>query len=125
MGEDYLSKELEEFNREKERIRKIVGEIGGKHHSKRHLYINLIFLSIVVVTFLMGAIFHKIELALSLELGVLLVSIKIAWMIHDQQKTNHFQFWILNSLEFRINEIHKRAKKIERKLEESEKTEEE
>ena len=79
----------------------------------------------MLVTFLMGAIFHKIELALSLELGVLLVSIKIAWMIHDQQKTNHFQFWILNSLEFRINEIHKRAKKIERKLEEIEKTEEE
>jgi hypothetical protein len=122
--DDYLSKELEEFNREKERIRKIVGSIGGKQHVKHHLYINLVFLGIVIITFLLGAIFHKIELTLSLELGVLLVSVKIAWMIHDQQKTNHFQFWILNSLEFRINEIHKRTKQIEKKLEEFEENKE-
>ena len=30
----------------------------------------------------------------------------------------HFQFWLLNSLEFRLNEIDKKARNIERTLKE-------
>jgi len=41
------------------------------------------------------------------------VSIKIIWMIHQQQKIDHFQFWILNSIEFRLNEIVRRTRIIE------------
>ena len=33
------------------------------------------------------------------------------------QKSMHFQFWILNSIEIRINELDKRQKKIEKILE--------
>jgi hypothetical protein len=49
----------------------------------------------------------------SLELGVLLVSVKIIWMIHKQAKVEHFQFWILNSIEFRLNEITKSVRRLE------------
>ena len=34
-------------------------------------------------------------------------------MIHEQQKVNHFQFWILTSLEYRINEIYKKVSVLE------------
>jgi hypothetical protein len=37
-------------------------------------------------------------------------------MIYSQHKFNHFLFWILNSLEFRMNNIYSRIKKIERML---------
>ena len=53
---------------------------------------------------------------ISLELGVLLVSIKIVFMIHSQQKVNHFEFWILNSIEYRMNDISKMVRKMERRL---------
>ncbi|MFO8064252.1 MAG: hypothetical protein R6V29_06410, partial [Spirochaetia bacterium] len=53
---------------------------------------------------------------ISLEIGILLVSIKIIWMIHSQHKFNHFQFWILNSIEFRMNNVDKRVKNVERKV---------
>jgi hypothetical protein len=45
-------------------------------------------------------------------------------MFYESQRASHFQFWILNSLEFRINEIYKKVKKIEKELEVLKKVEE-
>lgn len=42
---------------------------------------------------------------IALETGVLLVSLKIIWMIHRNMKITHFQFWILHSIDTRLNEI--------------------
>ena len=109
-----LEKELEEFKKEKERVRNIVGRIGGSNNVSHKKNINILFLSIVVAVFFTGGIFHKIPFALSIEIGVLLASLKIAWMIHRQEKVNHFQFWMLTSLEFRMNEISKKIKRMER-----------
>ncbi len=108
-----LRRELEDFQNEKEELKEVIGRIGGKNKSRTNKLINIVFLSCVVAIFILGAILHKISMALSLEIGVLLVSLKIAWMIHEQEKTNHFQFWMLNSLEYRINEISKKMKSQE------------
>jgi hypothetical protein len=51
----------------------------------------------------------------SLEVGVLLVSLNIIWMIHKQTKVEHFQFWILNSIEYRPNDIAKRIQRLEKR----------
>ena len=48
------------------------------------------------------------EWLLLLEVAVLLVSLKIIWMIHKQSKVDHFQFWILNSIEFQMNMLTRR-----------------
>ena len=50
-----------------------------------------------------------------LLIGVLLVSVKIIWMIHKQTKVEHFQFWILNSIEFRLNAISKKLTQMEKR----------
>jgi len=50
---------------------------------------------------------------MSMELALLLVSLKIIWMIHRQSKVDHFQFWVLNSIEFQINIMSKRLKDLE------------
>jgi hypothetical protein len=52
----------------------------------------------------------------SLEVAVLLVSIKIIWMIHKGTKVEHFQFWVLNSIEFRLNDLSRHVREIEKKL---------
>ena len=120
-----LRKELEQFQKEKEKIRNLVGQIGGAASDKRDKAINIFFIILLISllsTDLIGHIFDiemPIPPILSLELGILLVSIKIIWMIHKQAKIEHFQFWILNSIEFRLNEVSKKLKRIEENMKES------
>ncbi len=109
---EQLIRELEEFKTEKEKIRKLVGQIGSVKYAERDKRINLIFLIFVGLIFMfdiLRLVFH-IEITslppiLSLEVALMLVSIKIVWMIHKQTRIEHFQFHILNSIEFRLNEL--------------------
>jgi len=118
-----LESDLEHFKQEKEKIRNIVGEIGGKGSVKQDLIINLVFLSVIIILFVFDVLRHLLHIEIplpplfSIEIGVLLVSIKIIWMIYKQTKVEHFQFWILNSIEFRLNNLSKQMNDLEKKLE--------
>jgi len=117
-----LEQELKQFREEKEQIRNLVGRIGGKHDQKRDTILNILFIAMLSAIFIADTCHHLFGMHLpfppqfSLEIGVLLVSIKIMWMMHKQTKVEHFQFWILNSIEFRLNDISKRMRKIEQTI---------
>jgi predicted RND superfamily exporter protein len=117
-----LQEELDHFRHEKEKVRNLVGQIGGVKSTKRDTVITVIFAIAIFVVFLFDVLRHFIGVEIplpplfSLGLGVLLVSAKIIWMIHKQAKVEHFQFWILNSIEFRLNDIAKKIDKIEERL---------
>jgi hypothetical protein len=113
--EDLLG-EIEEFEREREQLKEVLGRIGGRSFSKKDNWINIGFLVLILVLFVLELTTEFLPRLISLELGVLLVSVKIVFMIHSQQKVNHFEFWILNSIEYRMNDISKRVKKMERHL---------
>jgi hypothetical protein len=119
---DTLQHELEQFRAEKEKIRLLVGQIGGRATVRRDRMVNAIFIALLLVLFAADLLrhFHFISLpfptVFSLEIGVLLVSVKIVWMIHKQSRIEHFQFWILNSIEFRLNDLSKRFRAIEARL---------
>ncbi len=104
---EQLLKELDMFNQERDRVRHLIGEIGGTKYSKKDNIINLVFLGVIVTLFTLELTTHFMPTFISLEVSILLVSIKIVWMIHSQHKYNHFVFWILNSIEFRVNELAK------------------
>ena len=53
--DEHLRQELDEFKKEKERIRNIVGEIGGKNN-KQHKIVSLIFVLLIGVLLLSEAI---------------------------------------------------------------------
>ena len=103
---DSLREELEQFKKEKDSIRKIVGQVGGVQANKRDKIITYGFIVAILLLLLVDVLRHVLGLNVplpplfSLELGVLLVSLKIVWMMHKQAKIDHFQFWILNSIEF-------------------------
>ncbi len=128
MDQKFLENEMENYKREQEKVKKLIGSIGATHSSRNHKILNGIFLIVVVGSFFAGGVLHYIPFNLSIELGVLLVSIKIAWMIHEQQKVNHFQFWILNSIELRLNSLQTNFKKLQKEVkkyrEETERVEE-
>ncbi|RLW70468.1 MAG: hypothetical protein B6D68_00775 [spirochete symbiont of Stewartia floridana] len=109
-----LLAEIVEFEREREQLKEVLGRIGGRMFSKKDLWINLLFLVLVLSLFILEITTHFLPSAVSLEIGILLVSVKIILMIHTQQKVNHFQFWILNSIEFRMNDMAKRVRRIEK-----------
>ena len=117
-----LLEELEQFRKEKERIRMLVGQIGGKHSQKKDSIINIVFIIAMVGLFILDLSRHMFHINVplpqmfSIELAVLLVSIKIIWMIHKGTKVEHFQFWVLNSIEFRLNDLSKHIREIEKKL---------
>jgi hypothetical protein len=117
--ENQLRQELEEFQQEKEQIKEMIGRIGGRSYTRKDNIINAIFLAVIVFFFVMEVGFGLIPAFVSLEISVLLVSVKIVWMIHSHNKFYHFQFWVLNSIEFRINELSKKVRSLDNRIENS------
>ena len=120
---EILRQELEQYRNEKERIRRIIGQIGGKRSRKKEQVINIVFILVVALLFGFDVLREKLHITIidiptivSIELAVFLVSLKIIWMIHRQTKVEHFQFWILNSIEFQINMLSQKLKEIESRL---------
>ena len=121
-----LQEELDHYREEREKIRALIGEIGGAGFSKRDRAINLVFIGLVAILFAWDICLHfgvlpesfrsALPPLISLETAILLVSVKIIWMMHQQARVEHFQFWILNSIEFRLNEMAKRFRTIEKAL---------
>jgi len=117
-----LKDELKSFRQEKEKIRKIMEQVGGARQTKQDVIINIVFISAISLLFLgdiLRHIFHldvPLPTMFSIEIGVLLVSLKIVWMMHKQTKVEHFQFWILNSIEFRLNDLSKKIEKMRKEL---------
>jgi hypothetical protein len=106
-----LKQELEYFQQEKERVRAIIGKIGGVPKFQTKL-INIIFVSIIMVSVVISIIGGESLRLLMIELATVTLSAKIIYMIHLQMRINHFQFWILSSIEWRINETIKHMKQL-------------
>ena len=116
-----LEKELIAFREEKEKIRGIIGQIGGAQSKRTDRILNILFIIVLmglitvdITRHFVGAL-AWIPSLFSLEIGVMLVSLKIIWMIHKQAKVEHFQFWILNAIEFRLNEISNKVNELSKK----------
>lgn len=114
-----LEDELRSYREEKEKIRNIIGQIGGEEDRRRDRLINIIFISLLLILMTMDILGHiypalkVMPTLISLEIAVLMVSLKVIWMIHKQAKVEHFQFWILNAIEFRLNEVVKRLRDLD------------
>ena len=117
-----LQSELAQFQQEKDQIKSVIGTIGGNTTTKQDGVISTVFVVLILALFLLDLLREVLHIHMplpplfSLQIGVLLVSLKIIWMMHKQMKVEHFQFWILNSIEFRINDIAKKQKRLEELL---------
>ena len=106
-----LKQELEHFQQEKERVRAIVGKIGGVPTFNTKLA-NWIFIVIIVITLAISIIGGKRYQLLMIEIATVALSVKIIYMIHCQMKINHFKLWMLSSIEWRLNEMIKHVRKF-------------
>ena len=108
-----LKMELEHFEQEKERVRAIIGKIGGVPRFSTKL-INFLFIAVIIVAGIISIFSGERLRLLMIELTTVMLSVKIIYMIHYQMRVNHFKFWILSAIEWRINEMMVRIKKIEK-----------
>ncbi len=108
-----LRKELEYFQKEKERVRAIVGKIGGVPKTQARL-INALFVIIIVLSVIVSIVAGEKWRWLTIEVATVTLSLKIIYLIHSQMRATHFEFWILSSLEWRINEMVKHLRDLKR-----------
>ena len=101
-----LKEELEKFQQEKERVRAIVGKIGGVPAAQTKI-INIIFTVSIAAFLLVSIVGGKNIRPLMMELTIVALSIKIVFLIHLQSKVNHFQLWVMSAIEWRMNEMMK------------------
>jgi hypothetical protein len=113
---DDLKRELEHFEKEKERIRAIVGQVGGIPKSRVKL-VNALFIVVLLVSVVITLIADEKWRWLMIELATVTLSIKIIYLMHAQMRVAHFEFWILSSLEWRVNEIMKQLRQLKKQVE--------
>jgi hypothetical protein len=109
-----LRKQIEQFKQEKERVRAIVGRVGGMPtvHVK---VLNIVFIVFVAVCLVITLYYARsIEIIMG-ELAIAAVSVKLMYLMHSQARVNHFQLWILSSLEWRLSEMVRDLAEIQRK----------
>jgi hypothetical protein len=113
-AEHELESEIRDYLKEKDRIRDILGKIGGKP-GQREKAINILFIVLVALTFVTATVSPLVR-EVSLEVAILLVSVKLIYVLSQNAKINHFQFWMLSTLEWRLNEMAKDISKMEKSL---------
>lgn len=109
-----LKDEMEAFRKEKERVRAIVGKIGGIPDFNTKTF-NILFMILIFVCLIVALVSSGTLKLAAFELAIAALSAKIIYMIHNQNRVNHFQLWILTSLEWRLNEILKAIKQNSKK----------
>ncbi|MEA2077623.1 MAG: hypothetical protein U9O95_06350 [Candidatus Marinimicrobia bacterium] len=121
-----LEAQLKAYQEERERIKQLMGQIGSSSDIQRDKIVNWVFIVMIIFLFAFDIARHFLHWEniplpplFSIEIGILLVSIKIIWMISRQSKVDHFQFWILNSIEFRINNLSRQLNEVQSSIEEA------
>jgi len=113
--ESFTREEVEEFIREKEKIRKIVGQIGGRPTTTGKILNGIMLFAILATLVAAPFLPHELELP-AVEVGLVLLSLKLFMFLHNESKVIHFQFWMLSSLEWRINDNNKRLARIDENI---------
>ena len=104
-----LAEEIKQFKREKERIRSIVGRIGGVPSTRQRMF-NVLFGVVIAACFTVSIVTQGRLVLPMIEIGVILISLKIMYLLHTFSRQVHFMFWVLSSIEWRLNEMDKRVK---------------
>jgi hypothetical protein len=113
-----LKKELANFEKEKERVRAIVGQIGGVPKTQAR-FVNGLFIAIVAISVVISILAPEEWRLILIEVATVTLSIKIIYLMHAQMRMGHFEFWILSSLEWRVNEVVKQMRQLRKDLDQT------
>ncbi len=101
-----------------EQIRQFAPSVNsfGFASTKKQTSVNIIIVAGVIFSFTMAFYYKGFLQALALEVGLFLLSIKLAYFMHNVIKFNHYLFWILNSLEMHMLNLKKEVEELNKRL---------
>ena len=108
-----MDEEIETFIKEKEKIRKVMDGIEKIKRGRLSKIMDVGFIALLVFLGIARFVFNWVDNILSLELGLILISVKIVWLIKMQNNYNHFIFMIMHTIDQHQNEIEKKLERIE------------
>jgi hypothetical protein len=117
LNEKEVKEEVEQYKKEKEKIRKLLDSISSTKNGILNKVMDYGFILLLILLVFARFVFGIIDNILSLELGLLLLSIKIIWLIKIQNNYNHFIFMIMHTLDHHQLKILEELKEIEKKME--------
>ena len=77
---------------------------------------NAIFIVILAISVILSVILGGKWQMIMIELATVTLSLKIIYLIHCQVKVNHFKFWILSSIEWRLNDVKKQIVQLRKEI---------
>ncbi|MEW6534080.1 MAG: hypothetical protein AB1454_00495 [Candidatus Auribacterota bacterium] len=76
-------------------------------NTRRHVVINSIIFSISIVSFSLAIFLRGFLQAAALEIGLLLLSIKLMYFMYNTLKFNHYLFWVFQSFDMKLIDMKK------------------
>ncbi len=114
--DESLKEDLRQYEREQKEWRKMIARSKIQENARLFDFINSVLFFLIVALFVVQLVFHPMSDIFSLETALFLVSLKLIMMIHSASRFNHFQFWILHSIETRVEGLNERLDRLEDKL---------
>ena len=109
--ENQLHEDLEQFKKEYKSVSQEIRHLNDGQRIQTFV-VNAMLICIIIAILAAGLGFKKLSLMPTLSMASLIGVIKIIWMLYDARRTNHFNFWIMSSMEFRLNEMDAKLRKI-------------
>lgn len=100
---------------ERNKIGKAIGSFGGSPRLRGKV-LNVAFVVAVCGAFAASLFTTGISQIASIDIALLLLSLKFAYHLHTEAKVNHAQFWILTTLEDRLLNIIAELRGVRREL---------
>lgn len=100
---------------ERNKIGKTIGSFGGSPRLRGKV-LNVAFVLAVCGAFAASLFTTGISQIASIDIALLLLSLKFAYHLHTEAKVNHAQFWILTTLEDRLLNIISELRGVRREL---------
>lgn len=100
---------------ERDNIQRSIGGMGGKPRLKGKI-LNAVFVLGVVGAFTMSLVTRGTSRMVFIDVGLLLLSLKLAYHLHTEARVNHAQFWILATLEDRLLDVITELRSLRKEL---------
>ena len=115
-AEKILQEEIDSYQKEQGAMDDILGKIGGVQSRKKERVINVLILFVIIAVFVVDIVFELFDPIYAVEFGILLISVKIIMLISSLSRMSHFNFWVLHSIEQRLNAVSRRIEGMEKQL---------
>lgn len=105
----------EEIDRIEKKLEPVIKSITGGR-TKFQKAMDIIFPIVIIGAFTLAIFAKGIFRSTSLEIGLLLLSLKFILFSRNEVRINHYNFWILESLESRLIDLIQDVKTIKRHI---------